>query len=112
MMKENRQAKRVVRPLNIRFRLSHETFSKWDLSSIIGDISASGVKFIAPSDLKDKILALEIESPRFPHALKLEAMVVDSRPSEHPSYFDIRAKFLNLSQADKDNLSILENEKR
>jgi hypothetical protein len=67
------------------------------------------VKFIAPKDLKDQMLNLEIKSPRIaPRVLKLEAMVVDSNPSQHVSFFDIRAKFINLSESSKRDLSILE----
>ena len=108
-MGESRQSKRVVRPLNIRFCLSDENPAQWNLSSIIGDISAGGVKFIAPRDLKNKTLYLEIKSPRIvPRTLKLEAQVLDSNPSEHPSYFDIRAKFVNLSPSNLMDLEILE----
>jgi hypothetical protein len=70
-MRENRQATRIIRPLNIKFSLSHENPPKWDMSSVIGDISVGGVKF-----------------------------------------FDIRAKFINLSEESKRDLSILEGEKR
>jgi len=112
-MRENRQAKRIVRPLNIRFCLSHESPPKWNLSSIIGDISVGGVKFIAPRDLKDVVLNLEIQSPRLkPRTLKLEAIVLDSKPSAHASFFDIRARFLNLSEENKVDLSILEQDQR
>ena len=112
-MRENRQAKRIVRPLNIRFCLSHESPPKWNLSSIIGDISVGGVKFIAPRDLKDAVLNLEIQSPRLkPRTLKLEAIVLDSKPSEHPSFFEIRARFLNLSEENKVDLSVFEKEQR
>ena len=109
MMSESREAKRIIRPLNIRFCLSNENPPKWNLSSIIGDISTGGVKFIAPRDLKDKMLNLEIKSPRLvPRTLKLEAIVVDSKPSGHSSFFDVRAKFYNLSEENKRDLFILE----
>ena len=111
-MNEKRQAKRIVRPLNIKYSFRHENPVKWNLSSIIGDISAGGVKFIATSDLTDKELNLEIKSPRIdPRTLKVEAIVLESKPSVHPSYFDIRAKFVNLSPENKRDLSIFEKEK-
>lgn len=76
--------------------------------STIGDISAGGVKFVAPRDLIRKKLKLEIESPLLaPRLLKLEAIVIDSRPSKRFSFFDIRAKFFNLSEENKRDLSIL-----
>jgi hypothetical protein len=108
-MRDSRQAARIIRPLNIKFCLSHENPPQWNLSSVIGDISIAGVKFIAPKDLKEQVINLEVRSSRIaPRTLKLEAMVVDSRPSQHPSFFDIRAKFINLSEESKRDLSILE----
>jgi len=108
-MIEKRQAKRIVRPLNIRFCIVHENPPKWNISSIIGDISALGVKFIAPLDLKEKILHLEIKSPRLvPRTLKLEAVVLESKTSRLPTFYEIRAKFINLSQENKRDLSLLE----
>jgi len=113
MLGENRRSKRIVRPLNIRFCLSDQNPPKWDLTSIIKDISAGGVKFMAPRDLKGAKLNLEIKSPRIaPRMLKLEAIVLDSRPSGYPSFFDIRAQFLNLSEESTRDLSILEKEQR
>jgi len=112
MLKENRQAKRNIRPLNINYCLSADSPPQW-MSSIIGDISSGGVKFMAPRDLKDKMLNLEIKSPRLaPRTLKLEAIVLDSNPSKLSSFFDTRAKFLNLSQENIKDLSVLENKQR
>lgn len=112
-MRENRQAKRIIRPLNIKFCLSHENPPKWNLTSIIGNISEGGVKFIAPSDLKDQVLKLEIRSPRLvPRTLKLEAIVLESKPSAHISFYDIRAKFIGLTSDNKKDLAILEGQQR
>ena len=112
-MKENRQYRRVIRPLNIKFCISHENIIKWNRSSVIGDISAGGVKFIATCDLKNKEIKLEIESPRLvPRKLMIDAIVVDSQPSRLPSYFDIRAKFVNLSPEALKDLAILEKRQR
>ncbi len=109
MVKEARQARRIIRPLNIKFCLAHENPPQWNSSSVIGDISAGGVKFIAPQDLRGASLRLEIASPRLvPRLLKLEAEVLDSKPSVHPAFFDIRAKFLNLSEENIRDLAILE----
>jgi hypothetical protein len=112
-MIEKRKHKRVVRPLNIRFSYSHETPPNWNLSSFIDNISAGGVKFTAPCDLTGKTLKLEIQSPRWvPHTLKLDAVVLESKPSEFPTFFDIRAKFINVSRDQVKDLIILENECR
>lgn len=112
MMKERRKAKRIERPLNIKFSFSHEIPHQWNVSSVVLNISALGVKFLAPDDLIDKTLDLEIQSPRwYPRTLKLQAVVLESTPSEHFSFYDVRAKFINLSEDDKKDLSLLEKDK-
>jgi len=106
---ERRRHKRVIRPLNIRFCSDQENPSKWDLPSIVKNISAGGLSFIAPVDLKDKVLNLEIMSPLLsPRTLKIKAIVLESKPSDNASFFDIRAQFLDISEENKLDLSILE----
>jgi hypothetical protein len=113
MMEEKRKHKRVVRPLNIRFSSNEPHPPNWNLSSFIDNISAGGVKFTAPCDLSDKVLKLEIQSPRWiPRTLRLEAVVLESKPSEYPSFFDIRAQFINVSEKEIEDLTILEREFR
>jgi hypothetical protein len=111
-MIERRQFKRIVRPLNLRFCYTHENPPQWNLSSFIENISIGGVKFIASGDLTDKMLKLEIQSPRWEHhAIMLEGKVLESIPSdEFPSHFIVRVQFINVSEENKKNLSLLENE--
>jgi hypothetical protein len=112
-MEEKRKHKRVVRPLNIRFSVGESYPPNWNLSSFIDNISAGGVRFTAPCDLTDQVLKLEIQSPRWiPRTLKLEAVVLESIPSEYPTYFNIRAKFINTTEQEIKDLTVLENEFR
>ncbi len=112
-MIEKRKHKRVVRPLNIRFSFNESNPPNWNLSSYIDNISAGGVRFTAPCDLSDKVLKLEIQSPRWiPRTLILEAVVLESKPSEYPSFFNIRAQFVNISEEQIKDLTILENDFR
>lgn len=112
-MIEKRKHKRVVRPLNIRFSYSESYPPNWNLSSFIDNISAGGVRFTAPCDLTDKVLKLEIQSPRWiPRTLKLEARVLESKPSEYPTYFNIRAQFINITEQQIKDLTILESDFR
>jgi hypothetical protein len=79
--------------------------------SVIENISVGGVKFIAPADLalNDKIIQLQIRIPELgPLILELEAMVVDVKLRFNNKHSDVRAKFINLSEADKKHLSVLE----
>ena len=86
---------------------------KWDMS-IVENISAGGIKFIAPIDLalNDKIIQLQIRIPELaPLVLELEAMVVNVKPNAKPrfntKYSEVRAKFINLSKANKEHLSVV-----
>jgi hypothetical protein len=83
--------------------------------SIVEDISVGGVKFIAPSDLKlkDKIVQLLIKIPELaPLILELEAMVVNVKQNVklgfNTKYSEVRVKFINLSEANKEHLSVVE----
>ncbi len=83
---------------------------KWDMS-VIENISAGGVKFSAPSDLglKGKCLQLQIKIPELaPLILELEAIVLDAQPRPNSIYSNVRVKFINLSEANKKHLSIVE----
>lgn len=75
------------------------------------NISAGGVKFLvtSQSDLKDKILHLRIKVPELtPYVLDLQALVLESKPRINPKFQDVRAKFVNIKAADKQQLDILE----
>ena len=79
---------------------------------VIENISAGGIRFIAQHDLKlfDKNLHLQIRVPELaPIVLKLDAKVVDVKPRTNDKQSDVRAKFINLSVADYESLSVLEN---
>ena len=111
MAEINRKHKRIKKPVTMRFCLSDASVKKWDMT-IIDNISAGGVKFAAPTDLDlfNKIIKLQIKIPEMaPHILELEAVVLSVQNRPNPGFSDVRAKFINLSVADYESLSVLEN---
>jgi hypothetical protein len=113
MVDNNRQDTRIQKNINIQYCVAGALFKKWDVS-VIEDISAGGVKFIAPVDfgLNDKILQLQIRIPELaPLVLELEAMVVNVKPNARPGfntkYSEVRAKFINLSKDNKEHLAVV-----
>ena len=110
MVDNNRQDTRIKKNINIQYCVAGALPKKWDVS-IIEDISAGGVKFIAPVDLplNDKIIQLQIRIPELaPLILELEAMVVNVKPRFNDKQSDVRAKFINLSLENKEHLIVLE----
>jgi hypothetical protein len=83
---------------------------RWDVS-LIENISAGGIKFSAPNDLKlkDKIIQLRLTIPELsPQLVELEALVVDVKTNFDSIYSDIRVKFINLTEDNKADLLIIE----
>jgi hypothetical protein len=110
MNEENRQHKRIEKRITIQFCLADVSPKKWDMS-FVDNISVGGIRFIASGDLKlnDQILQLQIKFQELsPHSLKLEAMILSAKPRHNGKTYDVRAKFINLSEADKEALSVLE----
>ena len=109
MNDRNRQHPRLDKTLTIAYcvpDISHE----WDMS-VVKNISAGGIMFMAPGDmlLKDKRIKLKIGIPELaPHVLMLDAVVVDAKPCFNPKVSEVRAKFVNLTDLDKEKLSIIE----
>jgi hypothetical protein len=110
MVDENRQYRRIEKRLTIQFCLADVAPRKWDMS-MIENISVGGVKFVATSDLKlnDKIIQLQIRIPELaPRFLELQALVLSVKPRFNGKISDVRAKFINLSDEDKKNLSVIQ----
>ena len=110
MFEINREHRRVKKPLTMQFCLSDVSPQKWDMT-VVENISAGGVRFIAPSDLElfDKIIQLQIKIPELaPHLLKLQAIVLSAKPRLNSQYSDVRARFINLSETNKEHLSVVE----
>jgi hypothetical protein len=110
MPDENRQSRRIEKSLTIQFCLVDEYPQQWDMY-VIENISAGGIRFIAPSELEliDKTFQLRIKIPELaPVLLELEAVVLGVMPRINSKYSDVRAKFINLSEANKEHLSIVE----
>ena len=79
--------------------------------SIAENISAGGIKFRALSDLKlkDKIIQLRIKIPALaPHVLEVEGMVVNVEPLAYGKLSEVCVKFINLSEINTKNLSVVE----
>jgi hypothetical protein len=110
-MEDKRQHKRIDKNINMQYCLADIYPKKWDVS-IIKNISVGGIKFIAPNDLnlKDKIIHLRIKIPElWPNLVDLEALVIDIRPHlQRSQYSEVRAKFINLSDSSKEQLSVVE----
>ncbi len=110
MIDKNRKHRRIEKPITIQFCLLEDSPKKWDMS-ILDNISVGGVSFTASSDLKlnDKIIQLQIRIPELaPIVLELEAMVVNVRPRLNEKQSDVGAKFINLSEINKEHLSVVE----
>jgi hypothetical protein len=110
MNEESRQHKRIEKRVTIQFCVADVSPQKWDMS-FVDNISVGGVKFIASSDLKlnEHKIRLQIKIPELsPRFLKLEAMVLSATPRLNGKTSDIRAKFTNLTQEDKEDLAVLE----
>ena len=110
MMDKNRWHRRIEKKINLLFCAADVSPKKWDMS-VVENISAGGVKFIAPTDLalNNKIIQLQIRIPELaPLILKLEAMAVNVKPRSNNKQSDVRVKFVNLSEANKKHLSVLE----
>jgi len=109
-MENRRQHRRIDKNINLLYCITDVFPKKWDMS-IAENISAGGVRFIVPSDLKlkDKIVQLRIQIPQLaPFILELEAMVVNVKLRFNVKQSDVRAKFINLSEINKERLSVLE----
>jgi len=79
--------------------------------SIIDNIGAGGLKFSASSDLdlKDKTIQVRIRIPELaPLVLDLEAKVVNVYPRTNKKQSYVHVKFVNLSEINKKQLSVLE----
>ena len=110
MTDQNRQHKRIEKTLTLLFCVADAVPQKWDMS-VVENISAGGVRFIAPTDLKlqDKIVQLKIRIPALaPHSIELQAMVVEARSRFDTKYSDVRAKFINITDESKERLSVVE----
>ena len=110
MIDNKRQHARIKKNINMQYCVAGGFPGKWDIS-VVENISVGGVKFKAPIDfaLNDKIVQLQIRIPELaPLILDLKAMVVNVKPGFNTKYSDVRAKFINLSEADKKHLSVVE----
>jgi len=113
----NRQHGRIARTLTILFCVADHSPQEWDMS-VIKNISVGGVMFLAPGDLKlkDKTVLLKIGIPELaPQLMILEALVVDFKPCFNAKISEVRAKFINLTDTNKEHLlvvqKIVENQK-
>ena len=110
MIDKNRRHRRIEKKISLLFCAADMSPKKWDMS-VVENISTGGVKFIAPTDLalNNKIIQLQIRIPELaPLILKLEAMAVNVKPRSNNKQSDVRVKFVNLSEANKKHLSVLE----
>ena len=111
MFENHRQHKRIAKHLTTQFCLAEAFPKKWDMS-ILENISGGGVKFTASSDLdlSGKTIYMQIRVPELsPSVLQLQAVVLSAIPRLNGRILDIRAKFINLSEKDKQSLTIIEN---
>ncbi len=109
MTDENRQHKRITKPLNVRFCNAADNPPKWDMTTI-ENISTGGTKFVAHINIqKDDVLKLQIRIPQLaPRILELTAVVVENTKRPTMSASDVRVKFVNLTPSDTEDLSVLE----
>lgn len=94
----------------MKFCLADVFPKKWDILTV-ENISVGGAKFLALSDWKldDKVIQLQIKIPELaPHFLELEARVLSATPRSNSKICDVRVKFINLSETDKERLSVIE----
>ena len=80
--------------------------------SFIKNISVGGLMFLSTSDLhleKDKVLQLRIKFPDLaPDSLEVEAVICSIKAYPNSRICEVRAKFTNLSEGQKTQLSIVE----
>jgi len=110
MIDKNRQHQRVNKILTILYCIADFPTKHWDMS-VIKNISAGGVMFLAPGDVKfnGKTIYLKIGIPELaPLVLELEAIVIDAKPCFNVKICEVRARFINLSDENKVNLTIIE----
>lgn len=110
MTDNKRQHSRAKRNINMQYCLAGVLPVKWDMLCVIENISVGGIKFSAPTDLKlkGKIIQLQIKAPELaPGLLEIEAMVLDAQPRTNSKHSDVRAKFINLTDKNKEHLSII-----
>lgn len=110
MNEDNRQHRRIEKRITMRFCLADMSPKRWDMS-FVDNISVGGIKFKASSDLKltDKIIQLQIKIPELsPKVLEINALVLSAIPRLNGKTLEIRAKFVDLSDKDKEDLSVLE----
>lgn len=110
MTDNQRLHRRIEKSLIIQYCIPDDPSKNWDIA-IIQNISAGGIKFIAPSNLKlsDKIIKLQIKVPEFtPRLLELMAKVLEFKPRFIDVYSDVRAKFVDLTESNKEDLAVLE----
>jgi len=108
-MDQNRRHKRLNKIITLGFCVPGS--KSWEMS-VVENISAGGVRFIAPTDiiLSHKVFQLKIRVPELaPNVLEVEAEVVDAKLRKNPKVSDVRAKFINLSDANQKYLLDLEN---
>ena len=97
--------------MSLSLCLSGDHHQKWDMS-IIKNLSAGGCMFIAQHDwdLKDRVVQLRINIPVLaPRPLEVEAFVLDTIPSKTSKTVEVRVKFINLSQENKEQLTLVGN---
>jgi len=110
MADKNRKYRRAEKKLILLFCFPDILPRKWDMS-IIDNIGAGGLKFSASSDLdlKDKTIQVRIRIPELaPLVLDLEAKVVNVYPRTNKKQSYVHVKFVNLSEINKKQLSVLE----
>jgi len=110
MADKNREYRRMERILTVLYCISDAVPKKWD-QSVIENISAGGIKFIAPSDLdlNNKTVQLKIKIAELaPYTLELDAVVLGVQPRFNGKSSDVRAKFINVSPENKKRLTIVE----
>ena len=100
----------MERILTVLYCVADAIPKKWD-QSVIENISAGGIRFIAPSDLDlvNKVVQLKIKIAELaPYTLELEAVVLGVNPRFNGKSSDVRAKFINVSPENKERLTIVE----
>ena len=110
MNESKRQYKRLDKTITLKFCVEDQLPHKWE-QSVVENISMGGVKFIAPSDwqLNNKVVNLQIKIQELaPYLLEIQALVVDIKPRKSPASIDIRAKFVNISELNKQQLQVVE----
>lgn len=110
MAREQRHHPRIQKPLTMQYCRADLFPRKWDMS-VIDNISLGGVRFKASSDLElnNKIIQLQILIPELaPRFLELEAIVLEVKPHSNINSCDIRARFISVSDKNKEYLAVIE----